>query len=134
RVGRGAPEAKVAARGTLPVTVAGVGGVPPTGASAVVLNLTVTGALAPGYLTPYPSGLARPTTSTLNHGAGDTRANLVTVRLGADGKVDLYNGSLGATDLIVDLAGYYLDGPATSPGTFVAVDPVRVLDTRTGTG
>jgi uncharacterized delta-60 repeat protein len=134
RVGRGAPQGKVAKQSTLPVTVAGAGGVPMTGVSAVVLNLTVTGTLGSGYITPYPSGLARPTTSTLNHGAGETRANLVTVRLGADGKIDLYNGSLGGTDLIVDLAGYYLDGAATSPGTFVALDPVRVLDTRNGTG
>ena len=94
----------------------------------------MTGALGSGYLTAYPSGLTRPTTSILNHVAGETRANLVTVRLGADGKVNLFNGSLSATDVVVDLAGYYVDGTATSPGTFVAVDPVRVLDTRNGTG
>jgi uncharacterized delta-60 repeat protein len=134
RVGRGAPQAPVAKRTAVPVTVAGVGGVPMTNVSSVLVNVTVTDAKGAGYVTVYPSGVARPSASTLNHAAGETRANLVTVTLGADGKIDLYNGSDATTDLVADLAGYYIGGTATSPGTFVAVDPVRVLDTRTGQG
>jgi hypothetical protein len=134
RVGRGAPQAPVAKRTSVPVTVAGLGGVPMTDVSAVVLNVTVTDALGAGFVTVYPSGVARPAASTLNHAAGETRANLVIVRLGADGKVDLYNGSDATTDLVADLSGYYIGGTATSPGTFVSVDPVRVLDTRVGKG
>jgi Domain of unknown function (DUF5122) beta-propeller len=134
RVGRGAPQAPVAKGAVLPVSVAGLGGVPMTNVSSVLINVTVTNAKGAGYVTVYPSGVARPTASTLNHAAGETRANLVTVTLGADGKVDLFNGANATIDLVVDLAGYYIGGTATSPGTFVAVNPVRVLDTRTGNG
>ena len=42
RNGTGAPQAPVAAEGTVALSVAGAGGVPATGVSAVVLNVTVT--------------------------------------------------------------------------------------------
>jgi hypothetical protein len=41
--------------------------------------------------------------------------NLVVVQLGANGKVALFNNSTGTTDLVADVAGYYLDpAPAAS--------------------
>ncbi len=36
--------------------------------------------------------------------------------------------------LIGDVAGYYLSGTPTQAGTFVSLDPSRILDTRTGNG
>ncbi len=57
-------------------------------------------------------------------------ANLVTVTVGAGGKVRLRNAN-GALDLIADVAGYYSAG---STGRFVPVAPVRFLDTRSGVG
>jgi hypothetical protein len=54
----------------------------------------------------------------------------VTVPVGADGKVRLYNRSDGATHLAADVAGYYLPGNPTASGAFKAVGPVRALDTR----
>src|SRR5439155_19527743 len=42
------------------VQVTGVGGVPASGVTAVVMNTTVTEVSAPSYLTVYPSGVARP--------------------------------------------------------------------------
>ena len=76
----------------------------PAGASAVVLNVTVTDANGPGYLTVYPCGGAVPLASNLNFTAGDTRANLVTVPLGTGGKVCFY--SYGRTSVIADITGY----------------------------
>ena len=52
----------------------------------------------------------------------------------ANGKVALYNGSGAGTDLLADVAGYYLAGASAEPGTFVSVGPARVLDTRSGIG
>ncbi|MCA1684192.1 MAG: fibronectin type III domain-containing protein, partial [Actinobacteria bacterium] len=56
RLGLGAVPGKVASGGTLDLGVAGQGGVPATGVSAVVLNVTVHDPLAGGYLTAWPTG------------------------------------------------------------------------------
>jgi hypothetical protein len=77
---------------TASLVVAGRGGVPTSGVSAVVLNLTADAPSSAGYVTAWPHGLSRPTTSNLNLEPGVTVANLVTV--GVDevtGRIDLYN-------------------------------------------
>jgi hypothetical protein len=134
RSGNGAPQKQVAAYGTVALQVTGRGGVPQTGVSAVVVNVTVTGPRAGGFVTVYPSGTPMPTASNLNFTAGLSVPNLVTVKVGADGRVNLTNNSSGSTDLIADVSGYYLAGTATVPGAFVSLDPSRILDTREGVG
>jgi hypothetical protein len=47
--------------------------------------------------------------------------------------VSLYQSGPGTAQVIADVAGYYLGGTVTQPGMFVALSPVRVLDTRTTT-
>jgi PKD repeat protein len=108
RSGNGAPAAPVAAGGTVALQVTGRGGVPASGVSAVVLNVTVTQPKAVGFITAYPHGTAKPTASNLNFVAGQTVPNLVVALVGADGGVALYNGSSGTVQLIADVAGYYL--------------------------
>src|SRR5436305_383046 len=77
-------------------------GVPASGGSAVVLNLTETAGQPPGgYVTVYPDGPKPPLASDLNYVPGASVANLVIVQVGSDGKIALYNGSKGSTDLIV---------------------------------
>jgi hypothetical protein len=88
---------------TIDLAVGGSAGVPAS-AGAVVLNVTATEAGGPGYLTVYPCGGAVPLASNLNFTAGDTRANLVTVRLGTNGKVCFY--SYGRTSVLADITGY----------------------------
>ena len=46
------------------IQVTGRGGVPASGVSAVIMNATVTNTTATSYLTVYPNGFTRPTTST----------------------------------------------------------------------
>jgi hypothetical protein len=130
RTGLGAPASSAASLGTASFQVAGVGGVPAPGASAVVLNVTVATPQASGFATVFPSGVSRPGTSTLNFPAGRTVPNLVTVKLGADGKVNAYNGSLGSVRFVADVFGYYLDGTPVRPGTFQPLSPARIMDTR----
>lgn len=86
--------------------VAGRGGVPLTGVAAVILNVTAVSPQRPGYLTVWPLGISRPTTSSLNFGIGQNIANTVIVRLSDDGTVSLYNGSSGTVDVLVDVEGY----------------------------
>ena len=78
----------------------------PTGATAVVANLTATNATAGSYLTAFATGAPRPVPSVLNFAAGQTRANAATVQLGAGGAISLYNNA-GTVDLIGDASGYY---------------------------
>ena len=120
--------------GTVHLQVTGRGGVPATGVSAVVMNVTVTAPSGSGYITAYPDGTSLPTASNLNFVKGQTVPNLVTVKVGTNGKVALRNGSGGTVQLIADVAGYYLDGAPSVPGAFVAVAPQRLLDTRKGVG
>jgi hypothetical protein len=121
--------------GTMNVQISGQGGVPSTGVSAVVMNVTVTDTTAAGYLTIYPAGAPRPLASNLNWVAGNTAPNLVEVALGLNGQVTVYNGA-GSADVIFDVAGYVATPSATPPaaGLYNPVVPHRVLDTRTGTG
>jgi len=90
--------------------VAGQGGVPamsaPVAPTAVVLNVTVTNPTAGSYLTAWPDGAQRPLASDLNYVAGLTVPNLVVVKLGSTGAIDLYN-AFGSVDVIVDVVGWY---------------------------
>lgn len=101
-----------------------------TGARAVTVNLTVVNPTATTYLTAWPTGVARPTASSVNATRGTVTANQVTVALGADKDIRLYNFT-GRANVVVDLVGYY----DTSFGdAFYPVIPRRVLDTRTDGG
>jgi hypothetical protein len=97
---------------TVSLQVDGEGGVPASGVTAVVLNVTVTGPTAAGYVTVYPDGGSRPTTSNLNFTAGETVPNLVVAPVGADGKVDFFN-AVGSVQLVADVSGYYTPGSTT---------------------
>ncbi|MHB8325685.1 MAG: G1 family glutamic endopeptidase [Candidatus Dormibacteria bacterium] len=137
RAGSGYPNAgaTMGPGSTLAVQATGVGGVPPSGVAAVLVNLTVTNTTAAGYLTVYPAGVSRPSASNLNWSAGATVANRVLVPVGASGQISLYNQS-GSADVVVDVDGFFSAGTLTggTPSLFTAIDPVRVLDTRqTGT-
>jgi hypothetical protein len=111
----------------LKVQVSGNGRVP-TGATAVVANITVTGGTADSFLTAYPDGSAKPNASNLNFSAGETVPNLTTVPLSSGGAIDLFNAS-GSVNAIVDVSGYY--GPGTGQG-FTSLTPSRICDTRSG--
>ena len=125
RIGTGVAKGRVGAGGQVTLTVPGL----PSTATAVVLNVTAINPTTSGFLTVYPAGTTRPTTSSLNFVAGQTVPNLVMVKVGTGGKVTVYN-SAGTVDIIADLAGYYSTGGAG----FIGETGRRVMDTRTGTG
>ena len=137
RSGMGAPKHTVAGGTSVRVQVAASSAIETASVSAVVLNLTATNGTAASYLTAYPDGGTRPTASSLNFGRGQTLANMVTVKVGADGYVDVYNQT-GSVDVIADVTGFYgADDtvlnylPSNLPGgQYRAIAPTRVLDTR----
>ena len=106
-------------------------GVPASGVSAVVLNVTVANASQASYLTVYPAGTAPPVTSNLNFTAGQTVANRVIVKLGAGGAITIFNAG-GNVNVIADVNGWFTDATNTTGGTdFVGISPNRIVDTRT---
>ncbi len=116
---------------TVPLKIAGAGGVPATGVTAVELNVTETEPSSSGVLTVYPDGQPRPVASNLNWFAFETRPNLVIVPV-INGTVDFFNNSPGTVHIVADVAGYFSHD--TSASTYRPVAPLRVLDTRAAIG
>jgi hypothetical protein len=114
---------------TIDVVASGVGGVPATGVSAVVVNLTVTEPTSASYLTAWPSGEPRSTASNLNYVPGQTIPNLAMVKLGSNGKFSLYNHT-GSTHVVADVVGWYSDGSTSAGNRYMPLVPARILDTR----
>lgn len=68
--GLGAAAVPVAAYSTVHLQVTGRGGIPASRASAVVLNVRVTGPTRPGFVSVYADGTARSSASNLNFWEG----------------------------------------------------------------
>jgi subtilase family serine protease len=135
RNGTGGVTGPIKASGVAKLQLTGTNGVPAANVTAVVLNVTVADGTGGGYVTVYPDKTSRPVASNLNFSKGEAIPNLVTVPVGSDGAVDLFNGSGGTVSFIADLEGYYTtDSTASGASTYVADGPTRVLDTRKGTG
>lgn len=115
------------------LTLRVVGAAVPAAATAVVLNATATDPTLASYLTIWPAGQPRPLASDVNFIRGQTVPNMVTVALGAQGSISIYN-QLGHVNVVVDLSGYYAPSPGGDLGLFRPLSPARVLDTRTPLG
>ncbi|UYQ63818.1 peptidoglycan recognition protein [Streptomyces peucetius] len=106
RSGLGVPKAPVGDGGVVTLQVSGVQGVPASGVTAVVLNVTATQPTAPhSYAAVYPDGTARTSASSLNYVQGETVPNLVIVPV-VNGKINFYNWD-GTVHLIADITGYF---------------------------
>lgn len=108
--------------------VKGTAGIPTSPVSAVVMNLTAVAPISFGHLTVYPGKTSRPNTSNLNFTGRQTIAALVTVPVGSDGTVSIYNGG-GATDVVADVVGYYVGSSPTTCNQ-VPTDPAGTSVTR----
>ncbi len=86
--------------------LAGTAGLPSTGLSAVLLNVTVTDPTASGFLTVHPGGTTPPTASNLNFVTGQSVPNAVVVGVSDAGAIEITNSS-GTTHVIVDVAGWF---------------------------
>jgi uncharacterized protein YvpB len=119
---------------TLTLQVTGRGGVPASGVSAVVLNVTATDPSSNSYLTVFPAGGGVPVASNLNFVAGETVPNRVVVPVGSNGAVNIFNG-FGQVNVVADVGGWFTDATTAVGGSrFLALAPQRVLDTRSGFG
>jgi hypothetical protein len=104
--------------------------VPPT-AKAYALNVTLVprNGAAADYVTLYPAGDPRPAFWTVRAPDGITVANSAIVRAGTtDGAISVYSSN--ATDLLIDVFGYFTDDANTPGFTYYPLTPCRVVDTR----
>ena len=102
-------------------------GVIPSTAQAYSFNLTVVphdGAV--DYVTLWPSGLARPFVATLDDPQGQIVDNAAMVPAGTSGGVNVYNSGPTATDIVIDMNGYF------APPTVVVAAPVITSATSAG--
>lgn len=102
------------------------GGAIPSGATAIVLNLTVANVNATTYFTLWPDGVSEPGTSNLDALAGHTISTTVVVGLSSAGVIDIANVA-GSADIILDYFGYYAavipGGPTGPTGATGATGP-----------
>jgi hypothetical protein len=104
-------------------------GAAPSQVAAISVNLTATNATGPGYLTAWPCDQPPPDASSVNFRGGEPGVpNHVIVPVAADGTVCVFAG-VSATDVIVDVDGWFAAGAGLVPEP-----PHRVLDTRTAGG
>lgn len=106
---------------TLPVL--GRYGIPATGVAAITYNLTAVKPKTAGFLTAYPTGEPRPTTSNVNYTAGQNVANGATTKVGKNGAISIY--TMATADIVVDITGWFPIG-----GNYTPLTPARALDTR----
>lgn len=135
RDGTGARPGPVGRSDRLDVRLAGRAGVPMSGATAVVLNVTVVHPESAGYLAIGPGGAPAPGTSNLNFVAGQTVPNLVIGTLGPDGDVSVTVETDGV-HVLADVFGYFAtpESGSRSGALLRTVAPARLLDSRDGTG
>jgi hypothetical protein len=111
----------------------------PTGAQAVVVNLTaIDHSSAITLITAYPAGTTRPVASNINLAGNTVESNLVIVQLSQAGggvpagEISLFN-ALGTADVIVDVEGYFASpSGGGGSGEFHSIPPLRRCDSRIG--
>ncbi|HSP28531.1 MAG TPA: hypothetical protein VLN74_08280 [Ilumatobacteraceae bacterium] len=117
-------------------TTGGPATVVPTGATGVILNVTVVGATASGFLSVRPADApGAPPTSNLNFLSGQLVPNAVTVQLPTSGPdagrieitYDAYGVSGPTTDVLVDVVGYTV-GTAGGSDSRVTTLEAQVAD------
>lgn len=116
------PKQRIAAGQHIELQVTGRAGVPATGVGAVSLNVTATGALAPGFVTVWGCG-TRPLASNVNYRATTAVANAVMTPVSPTGTICVFADS--DVHVLADVNAWF----ATGVG-FVPVTPTRVFDTR----
>jgi hypothetical protein len=129
RNGIGAPQTKLRGGQPIALQVLGQGGVPASGVDAVIINLGSIRPTTDGWITAWPTDVAKPLVANLSYRAGQIVPNLMMCKVGADGKINIESSS-GEVDLIGDVVGCF-----TSSGSQLSsVPPARLLDTRSGIG
>ncbi len=104
----------------------------PANVTAYALNITVVPPARLTYLTIWPTGQAQPLVSTLNSFDGAVVANAAIVPAGTNGQVSVFVSD--ASDVIIDINGYFAAPGNPGALAFYPATPCRVADTRNPAG
>jgi hypothetical protein len=126
--------APVAAGQTVTVPVAGHGGVPASGASAVAVALAVTSGAGGGNVVVYAAGGSPPDVPSLSWPGGSATSGLAVSALSADGTVAVRNSSAHQVTVTLDADGYWLAGTPAAAGAFGPLAGQRVARVVVGGG
>ena len=115
--------------GELTITLPGL----PTGAIAAAVTITAIGYEHESYITVWPTGQPRPTTSISNPHPGAIATNSTIVPLGPGNQITLYDGPYGGqADIVVDVTGAFVPAATSLDGRVTPLPTAtRALDTRT---
>ena len=115
----------------------------PAGATGVLLNTTVVGPTADGFLSIRPGDASgAPSTSSLNFKAGEVVPNSVQVGLPTSGatagQIDITYDALGVsgpkTEVLIDVVGYLVAGGGGGSGPAVQAGPAGTAGPKGDTG
>ncbi|MBI4902751.1 MAG: VCBS repeat-containing protein [Acidobacteria bacterium] len=101
----------------------------PASAKAYVLNVTlipVSGGVS--FVTLYPAGAPQPNVWTVRSPDGQIVANSNIIAAGNNGGISVFTSE--ATDLLLDIAGYFTDEQTALNLVYYPLTPCRVIDTR----
>ncbi len=123
----------LAADSATDVDTSGVGDLPPTGARALWVRVSVHQPAAGGTLRVTPAGDAPSTASAITFAPGEDASDVVLASLGDGGRLTL--DSTVDTSVTVTALGWISDGTRAVAANWVnVVAPIRLADTRTGAG
>jgi hypothetical protein len=112
----------------------------PEGVTSVAANITIDeDATLKSFVTVWPTGEARPLTSANNAEPGLVAANSAILKLGAGGKVSVYNFQ-GNVNVVIDITGYFMacgaplsEAPTTTTTTAATTTTTAATTTTTTT-
>jgi hypothetical protein len=115
------------------VPLLGRGDIPTENVLAVAATVTIVSPTLKGHLRAYPKGGTPTETSIANFKVGQTVANSVILRPGADGAVAFrpVTSGPGRVHVVIDISGWWsTSGYETRGARLETVEPVRVYDSR----
>ena len=105
----------------------------PSGAQAVVANITaIDHGSSPTFVTAFPAG-GRCRSPRISTSRAVRRSEPGDRAVERGGQISLFN-SVGSADVIVDVEGYFAAPTGASAGGFHSIPPLRICDSRGGTG
>ncbi|MEV7328022.1 hypothetical protein [Micromonospora sp. NPDC093244] len=132
RDGTGGTSGLRPAKSVTTFTALGIGGIPASGVSALMVDVTAINPTANTFLTIYPD-LTTASASAMNASIGEVMTNSAVVKPGTNGKLAVHNAG-GNVHIRVDLVGYFTTATGSTGSGFVPLNHTRVVDSRTGQG
>ncbi|MCG5439135.1 hypothetical protein [Micromonospora foliorum] len=132
RDGTGGTTGVRGAKSVTTFTAVGIGGIPSSGVSALMVDVTAIYPTANTFLSIY-SDLTDPKASAMNASIGEVMTNSAVVQPGTNGKLAVRNAG-GDVHIRVDVVGYFTTATGGTGSGFVPVNHARVVDSRTGQG